>query len=90
MLPHQEQRIRWVYEHHRDSQQYSSSDKGKKKKKNQNNKKLKTKWSQTAGLRNFQRNTIHIYGDVIHNRTTHLYSEATAAKSQFTLINEHS
>lgn len=34
VLPHQEQRVRWVYKLCRDSQQYSSSDKKKKKKTN--------------------------------------------------------
>lgn len=34
VLPHQEQRVRWVCKLCRDSQQYSSSDKKKKKKTN--------------------------------------------------------
>lgn len=49
VLPHQEQRISWVYKHCRDSQQYSSSDKGEKKqtKQQKRTKKLVVTDSQT-------------------------------------------
>lgn len=83
VLPHQEQRMRCIYKHCRNSQQYSSSDKGKKKK--ERTEKLVVADSQTEKFPNEH----HTYNDdTIHYRTTHLYSGATAAKPQFTLINE--
>lgn len=65
----------------RDSQQYSSLDKKKKIKRRA--KKIVVGDSQ-IGKRNFQRNIIHIYDDVVFcNRTTNLYNEAIAANPQF-------
>lgn len=84
VLPHQEQRMRWVYKHCRDSQQYNSSDKGKKKQKRRTE-----KLGITDNQTETSKGTSYMYDDIIHNRTTPLYHEATAAKLQFILINEY-
>lgn len=81
MLHHREERIRRVYEA---LQRFSTVQFFRQEKKIKRRAKKIVVGDSQIGKRNFQRNIIHIYDDVVFcNRTTNLYNEAIAANPQF-------